>query len=275
MGEGGTIPFMAMLGEQLSARAVPDHRRARPEVQRARTQRVPAHRVCEAADRLRGERAGGARDGGLDASRRMPALRGVRVDPRAQRSSAQRAGAMPPQQQPRNVEIERRALRRFDQRRELAVVARSAEPAPVAKHMDVDALAGPRIRARAPGPRPASAESRAAPARRRAARSCDAGRLRRRRRRRRSAAADVQSTVRRRAARAAAAASTSGASAASSRKRRARRCARRERPVACPTGFAQSMPAAATNRGTPSTSFEHAGFGLAAQRAVVRAAAAT
>ena len=44
MGEGGTIPFMAMLGEHFPARAVPDHRRAGPEVQRARAERIP--RTC-------------------------------------------------------------------------------------------------------------------------------------------------------------------------------------------------------------------------------------
>ena len=50
MGEGGTIPFMAMLGKQFPRRAVPDHRRARPEVQRARPERVPARALREQAD---------------------------------------------------------------------------------------------------------------------------------------------------------------------------------------------------------------------------------
>ena len=54
MGEGGTIPFMGMLGKQFPAGAVPDHRRARAALERARPERVPARAVREEADRLRG-----------------------------------------------------------------------------------------------------------------------------------------------------------------------------------------------------------------------------
>ncbi len=53
MGEGGTIPFMAMLGRHFPARAVPDHRRARAALERARAQRIPAHPLRDEAHRLR------------------------------------------------------------------------------------------------------------------------------------------------------------------------------------------------------------------------------
>ena len=43
MGEGGTIPFMGMLGEKVPRHAVRHHRRAGPALQRARPQRIPAH----------------------------------------------------------------------------------------------------------------------------------------------------------------------------------------------------------------------------------------
>ena len=56
MGEGGTIPFMAMLGKHFPARPVPDHRRARSQIERARPERVPAHSVRDEADRVRRER---------------------------------------------------------------------------------------------------------------------------------------------------------------------------------------------------------------------------
>jgi hypothetical protein len=42
MGEGGTIPFMAARGE-VPASGVRRHRRARPALERARSQRIPAH----------------------------------------------------------------------------------------------------------------------------------------------------------------------------------------------------------------------------------------
>ncbi len=43
MGEGGTIPFMAMLGAEISASAVRRHRCARPALKCARPERIPAH----------------------------------------------------------------------------------------------------------------------------------------------------------------------------------------------------------------------------------------
>ena len=56
MGEGGTIPFMEMLGQALPRGAVPHHRRAGPRQQRARAQRVPAHPHGQEAHLLRGQR---------------------------------------------------------------------------------------------------------------------------------------------------------------------------------------------------------------------------
>ena len=61
MGEGGTIPFMGMLGAQVPAGAVPDHRRAGPRVERARSERVPARPLREEAHRVRGVGARRAR----------------------------------------------------------------------------------------------------------------------------------------------------------------------------------------------------------------------
>ena len=59
MGEGGTIPFMAMLGAEVSDAPVPDHRRAGPALERARAERVsrsgdraPPHRVRRARPRV-------------------------------------------------------------------------------------------------------------------------------------------------------------------------------------------------------------------------------
>ena len=51
MGEGGTIPFMAMLGERFPAGAIPDHRSAGPRCECARPQRVPAYPDRQAAER--------------------------------------------------------------------------------------------------------------------------------------------------------------------------------------------------------------------------------
>ena len=42
-GEGGSIPFMGMLGQRYPEGAVPDHRRAWSPQQRPRAQRVPRH----------------------------------------------------------------------------------------------------------------------------------------------------------------------------------------------------------------------------------------
>ena len=44
-GEGGSIPFMGMLGARYPERAVPHHRRPRPAQQRPRPERVPRHRA--------------------------------------------------------------------------------------------------------------------------------------------------------------------------------------------------------------------------------------
>ena len=60
-GRGRHDPVHGDAGQAVSRRAVPDHRRARAEVQRARAQRVPAHSLCEEADGVRRARAGGAR----------------------------------------------------------------------------------------------------------------------------------------------------------------------------------------------------------------------
>ena len=48
-------------------------------------------------------------------------------------------------QEPRDIGIERGARRCFDEAAELAVVARGAEPAPIADHMHVDAVAEERL----------------------------------------------------------------------------------------------------------------------------------
>ena len=52
MGEGGSIPFMAMLGERFPARPVRHHRRARPALERTRAERVPRPGDGGEADRL-------------------------------------------------------------------------------------------------------------------------------------------------------------------------------------------------------------------------------
>ena len=65
-GRGRDNPVHGDARRALPARAVPDHRRARSEVECAWTERIPRHRVCEAAHRLRGARRRGAREGGLD-----------------------------------------------------------------------------------------------------------------------------------------------------------------------------------------------------------------
>jgi hypothetical protein len=55
MGEGGTIPFMGMLGRAVSAGAVPDHRGIGAALECARPERVPAYRLREAPDGVRGD----------------------------------------------------------------------------------------------------------------------------------------------------------------------------------------------------------------------------
>src|SRR4029079_11403226 len=57
------------------------------------------------------------------------------------RDEAQGIRTMPPHEQLHDVEIERGGLRRLDQVLKLAVVARSAEPTPVAKQGNVGAFA--------------------------------------------------------------------------------------------------------------------------------------
>ena len=52
-GRGRHDPVHGDARRALPARAVPDHRRARSAFERARAERVPAHRVREAADRVR------------------------------------------------------------------------------------------------------------------------------------------------------------------------------------------------------------------------------
>ena len=61
MGEGGTIPFMAMLGKHFPDAQFLITGVLGPQVQRARAQRVPAHSLCDEVDRVRGTRVGGAR----------------------------------------------------------------------------------------------------------------------------------------------------------------------------------------------------------------------
>ena len=53
----------------------------------------------------------------------------------------QYAGSMTPQQEARHIEVEYCALRRFGELRELAIVPRRSEPAPITNHMHVDAFA--------------------------------------------------------------------------------------------------------------------------------------
>ena len=50
MGEGGTIPFMGMLGDKFPEDAVRDHRRAGPAFECAWAERVPAHSDGEEGD---------------------------------------------------------------------------------------------------------------------------------------------------------------------------------------------------------------------------------
>ncbi len=61
MGEGGSIPFMGMLGEKYPEGAVRHHRRPRPSLQRPWPQRVPAHRDGQGRDARRIPGACGSR----------------------------------------------------------------------------------------------------------------------------------------------------------------------------------------------------------------------
>ena len=109
MGEGGTIPFMAMLGEQFPEAQFLITGVLGPAFECARAQRIPAHRLREAPDCLR--------RGGHCRARREPLTR-LRASRRCARrhgwrnagngTSASVPAAMAAQQQPRHVEIERR-----------------------------------------------------------------------------------------------------------------------------------------------------------------------
>ena len=73
-GEGGSIPFMGMLGERFPEGAVPGHGRARPALERARTERVPGDQDREEPDRVRGPGARGPRAAVRPAPRARAAL---------------------------------------------------------------------------------------------------------------------------------------------------------------------------------------------------------
>ena len=60
-GRGRHHPVHGDARRQVPAGAVPDHRRARPALQRPRPERVPAHRLRQAPDRLRRRRIGRSR----------------------------------------------------------------------------------------------------------------------------------------------------------------------------------------------------------------------
>ena len=61
MGEGGSIPFMGMLGREIPGGAVRGDRRARAALECARAERVPAHPDRQARDGSGRARAGRAR----------------------------------------------------------------------------------------------------------------------------------------------------------------------------------------------------------------------
>ena len=119
----------------ISRSAVPDHRRARPEIQCARPERVPARPVRDEADRVR--RA--------PFSPRTRRARTTLTSSPPARARAANTSCLPPReranQQPGDVGVERRTRRRFDEPAELAVVACRPEPAPVADHVHVGAIA--------------------------------------------------------------------------------------------------------------------------------------
>ncbi len=143
MGEGGTIPFMAMLGKHF------------PEAQFLITgvlgPKSNAHGPNEFlhvpyAKKLTACVADGARRPrgahGLATLTQMPwSFPGFGVGGAGQRKHVVLSARERADQEARDVGIERRTRRRLEEPAELAVVARGAEPAPVADHVHVRAFA--------------------------------------------------------------------------------------------------------------------------------------
>ncbi len=142
MGEGGTIPFMAMLGKHfpdaqfLITGVLGPHSNAHGPNEFLHIPYAKKLTAC-VRDVLA---AHAARDSAISTA---PA-RSESAARRAGRARACGCSSL------RDVGVEHRPRRRLDQARELAFVARGAEPAPVAEHVHVDAIAEQRLARESP-----------------------------------------------------------------------------------------------------------------------------